>query len=203
MQSNGSVKNTKYQTTNRSDGISSKFREILMSFYKQPLTYQCGPLALKYALVMLGKMEDEREIEEIAGSTWWQGTDEIGLEKAANYFDCDFEEIAEGADVETAFFNLRSNLRERFPVVLCVDKWSHWIAVVGFEKDRYVCVDSGMKKVIIILKEKELLKRWKYRDKNLDTFSGYALFVARIPIVVTPPKLDVEPYQLKPISVLC
>jgi len=150
-----------------------------MSFYKQPLTYQCGPLALKYALVMLGKMEDERDIEEIAGSTWWQGTDEIGLEKAANYYDCDFEEIAEGADAETSFFNLRSNLKEGFPVVLCVDKWSHWIAVVGFEKDKYVCVDSGMKKVIIILREKELLKRWKYRDKKLDTFSGYAVVPQR------------------------
>ena len=59
-----------------------------MSFYPQPNKYQCGPFALKYALVMLGVFASEKSIAKKAGSTWWAGTDEIGLERAANHYDC-------------------------------------------------------------------------------------------------------------------
>ena len=57
-----------------------------MSFYPQPNSYQCGPFALKYALVMLGIFKNEDEIGIAAGSTWWGGTDEIGLAKAARKY---------------------------------------------------------------------------------------------------------------------
>ncbi|MCW8810139.1 MAG: hypothetical protein OQK64_04185, partial [Ignavibacteriaceae bacterium] len=59
-----------------------------MSFYPQPNKYQCGPFALKYALVMLGIFASEKSIAKRAGSTWWFGTDEIGLSRAAKYYDC-------------------------------------------------------------------------------------------------------------------
>ena len=59
-----------------------------MSFYPQPNKWQCGPFALKYALVMLGVFAAEKSIVKKAGSTWWAGTDEIGLARAAKYFDC-------------------------------------------------------------------------------------------------------------------
>lgn len=146
-----------------------------MSFYKQPHTYQCGPFALKYALIMLGKMENEKDIEEIAGSTWWSGTDEIGLEKAANYFDCSFIDINVSNNPEKSLSNLRKNLRQGLSAILCVDKWAHWMTVVNYSSGKYVCIDSGMKKVIIILSERELLKRWKYTDKKTDYYSGYVL----------------------------
>ena len=143
-----------------------------MSFYKQPLTYQCGPFALKYALVMLGRMEDEKEIEEIAGSSWWSGTDELGLERAANYYDCDFIEILEN-EPDAALDKLNKSLKQNTPAVLCVDRWSHWIAVIRHEDNRYVCVDSGMKKVIITIPQRELLRRWRFLDKKISTYAGY------------------------------
>ncbi len=146
-----------------------------MSFYKQPLMYLCGPFALKYALVMLGKMEDEKEIEKLAGSTWWYGTDEIGLEKAANYFDCELEEMESTGNVHDIIRTLNSTLRKNLPVILCVDKWGHWITVVKHENNKYICVDSGERRVIIILSESELLRRWKYIDNKIPTYSGYIL----------------------------
>ncbi len=145
-----------------------------MSFYKQPLIYQCGPFALKYALVMLGKMEDEKEIEILAGSTWWRGTDELGLEKAANHYDCDFNEIYENKSSK-AIERLNIGLKKGLPTLLCVDKWSHWITVIKVENNKYICVDSGYKKVIIIISEYNLLRRWKYTDKKTSTFSGYTV----------------------------
>lgn len=146
-----------------------------MSFYKQPLMYLCGPFALKYALVMLGKMEDEKEIERLAGSTWWYGTDEIGLEKAANHFDCELQEMKAVGNIKDIIKTLNATLRKDLPVILCVDKWGHWITVVKHENNKYICVDSGEKKVIIILSELELLRRWKYMDGKTPTYSGYIL----------------------------
>jgi len=123
---------------------------------------------------MLGKMEDEIEIEKLAGSTWWYGTDEIGLAKAANYYECDFVDISETI-VDKAIDKLNRHLNKGWPAVICVDKWSHWIAVIAQEDGKYICVDSGMKKVIIVISEKELIRRWKYTSKKITQFSGYKL----------------------------
>ena len=146
-----------------------------MSFYKQPLMYLCGPFALKYALVMLGKMEDEKEIEKFAGTTWWYGTDELGLAKAANHYDCELEDISSVNDPVKAIESLKVNLKKGFPAILCVDKWGHWITIISHDADKYVCVDSGMRKVIIVIPEKELLRRWKYIEKKVHSYSGYIL----------------------------
>ena len=82
-----------------------------MSFYRQPLSYQCGPFALKYAMVMLGKMEHEDEIEKEAGSSWWAGTNEIGLARAAKAFDCWLDEMA----IEDRTYNFKDKfIREMY-----------------------------------------------------------------------------------------
>jgi len=146
-----------------------------MAFYPQPFMYQCGPFALKYGLIMLGKMEDEKEIEDLAGSTWWSGTNEIGLEKAANHYECNLNEIKLTGDPASALNSLNKHLSRNYPAILCVDKWSHWITVIKKEDNKYICMDSAMKKVIILLSERELLRRWKYVDNNLILYSGYTL----------------------------
>ena len=144
-----------------------------MSFYQQPLSYQCGPFALKYALVMLGRMEDEKEIESKAGSTWWAGTNEIGLARAAKYFDCDLrEKLTNSYDI--AFKFLDQNLDNGIPCLLCVDAWAHWITIVNKEKDKYVCIDSAMNKVITIHSRRKLASRWKHPGNEIK-YSGYAL----------------------------
>ena len=60
-----------------------------MGIYPQPNLWQCGPFALKHALVVLGVLQDERSITRIAGSHWWYGTDELQLGRAARRYDCD------------------------------------------------------------------------------------------------------------------
>ena len=93
-----------------------------MSFYPQPNKYQCGPFALKYALVMLGKFESERSIAKKAGSNWWNGTDEIGLAKAAKNFNCKMKYFRRetGAD---SIKSLTQHLRKGYPCILSVDDW--------------------------------------------------------------------------------
>ena len=147
-----------------------------MSFYPQPFKYQCGPFALKYALVMLGRFESEKFIAKKAGSNWWYGTDEIGLEKAAKYFNCKMKYFRRetGADAIKA---LTQHLRKGYPCILSVDDWGHWITVVNWQQGKFVVVDSSLDKVITINSANQISRRWKYIEGNdsFRSYDGYAL----------------------------
>lgn len=147
-----------------------------MSFYPQPFKYQCGPFALKYALVMLGKFENEREIGKRAGSTWWYGTDEIGLAKAAKSFNCRMKYFRREIPKE-AIKVLSYHLKQGYPCILSVDNWEHWFTVINEQKNKFIVVDSALDKVIVIYSPNQLLKRWKYVDdeNGFISYDGYAL----------------------------
>lgn len=147
-----------------------------MSFYPQPYKYQCGPFALKYALVMLGRFENEREIAKRAGSTWWYGTDEIGLAKAAKTYDCKMKYFRREIPDE-AIKALSNHLKIGYPCILSVDNWEHWFTVINEQQDKFIVVDSGLDKVIVIYSARQLLKRWKYVDDEtgFTSYDGYAL----------------------------
>lgn len=147
-----------------------------MSFYPQPYKYQCGPFALKYALIMLGKFVNEREIAKIAGSTWWYGTDEIGLAKAAKSFDCKMKYFRREIP-EDAIKALNDHLKKGVPCILSVNNWEHWFTVINHSHGKYIVVDSGLDKVIVIYTANQLLKRWKYIDdeNGFISYDGYAL----------------------------
>ena len=145
-----------------------------MSFYPQPFKYQCGPFALKYALVMLGRFESENFIAKKAGSNWWYGTDEIGLEKAARYFNCRMKYFRRetGPDAIKA---LTQHLRKGYPCILSVDDWGHWITVVNWQQGKFVVVDSSLDRVITINSANQISNRWKYIENSFRSYDGYAL----------------------------
>jgi hypothetical protein len=147
-----------------------------MSFYPQPYKYQCGPFALKYGLVMLGRFENEKEIGRRAGSTWWYGTDEIGLAKAAKSFDCKMKYFRRESP-EDALRVLSNHLRKGLPCILSVDNWEHWFTVINEQQGRFILVDSGLDKVITTYSYRQLVKRWKYVDSEngFVSYDGYAL----------------------------
>ncbi len=147
-----------------------------MSFYPQPYKYQCGPFALKYALIMIGRFENEREIGKRAGSTWWYGTDEIGLAKAAKSFNCKMKYFRRETPEESIKV-LTNHLKQGLPCILSVDSWEHWVTVINEQQGKFIVVDSALDKVIVILSHNQLAKRWKYVDEetNYISYDGYAL----------------------------
>jgi hypothetical protein len=147
-----------------------------MSFYPQPNKYQCGPFALKYALVMLGIFKDEDEIGITAGSTWWAGTDEIGLSRAARRYNCKMKHFQSSNPVD-AKRALNEMLKKRIPCILSVNNWEHWLTVIHYSKGKYVIVDSELEDVVAILTAKQLLKKWRYKDETdgIISYDGYAL----------------------------
>ncbi len=147
-----------------------------MSFYPQPFKYQCGPFALKYALVMLGRFESEKFIAKKAGSDWWYGTDEIGLEKAAKSFNCRMKYFRRETPTD-AVMALTKHLRKGYPCILSVDEWSHWITVVNWQQGKFIVIDSSLDKVIKIYSANQIARRWKYDDpdNSFRSYDGYAV----------------------------
>lgn len=147
-----------------------------MSFYPQPNSYQCGPFALKYGLIMLGVFKDEDEIGINAGSTWWGGTDEIGLARAARKYNCKMKyfQSSNPNDARRALNNL---LKKRLPCILSVKNWEHWLTVVNYSKGKYVVVDSELDDVITIVNSGQLLRKWRYKDPYDEriSYDGYAI----------------------------
>jgi hypothetical protein len=138
-----------------------------MGLYPQPNKWQCGPFALKYALIMLGKIVDENRISHIAGTHWWNGTDEIKLARAARAYDCEMNFIRR-KDSLRAKRELVQSLKQGYPALLCVDDWNHWITVVGMERDKFISIDSRKAPVVCVDTWRRLRNRWGYHEPDVE-----------------------------------
>lgn len=138
-----------------------------MGLYPQPNKWQCGPFALKHALVMLGKIVDEKHAARIAGTHWWAGTDEIKLARAARAYDCEMKVVRRTSSLR-ARRELLLALKKGHPCLLCVDGWSHWITVVGAERGNLIYIDSSCAPVVRVDTWRRLKKRWVYHEVDTD-----------------------------------
>lgn len=133
-----------------------------MGISPQPNLWQCGPFALKHALITLGIFAEEGTITRIARTRSDYGTDEIQLARAARYYNCNLPMIRRHR-AERARSELLSYLRRGIPSLLCIYDWSHWIAIVKAERGHFIALDSHDKAVLTILSWGELKSRWVYR----------------------------------------
>ncbi len=136
-----------------------------MGLYPQPNQWQCGPFALKHALVTQGIIADEKDIAKLAGSRWWAGTDEIQLGRAARHYGCRLE-MFRRHDSRQARRELIDYLRRGIPSLLCVREWEHWITVVKEENGRFIALDSADKAVLRIFTWTQLKKIWVYHESD-------------------------------------
>jgi len=125
---------------------------------------------------MLGVFAGEKSIARKAGSSWWHGTDEIGLSVAAKYYDCRLKYFRREIG-EDAIKVLVQHLKRGYPCILSVDKWGHWITVINWQQGKFIFIDSSKPKVINVYSAKQLISRWKYIDPDdeFKSFDGYAL----------------------------
>jgi hypothetical protein len=138
-----------------------------MGLYPQPNKYQCGPFALKHALIMLGKFVNENNVSRIAGTHWWVGTDEIKLAKAAKAYDCEMKVVRRTNSLR-AKRELLLSLKRGHPALLCVDEWNHWITVVGAERGKFITIDSRKAPVVCVDTWRALKRRWVYHQIDDD-----------------------------------
>ncbi|MBM4169667.1 MAG: hypothetical protein FJ215_11025 [Ignavibacteria bacterium] len=136
-----------------------------MGIYPQPNDWQCGPFALKHALIMHGILVNENEISRRAGTHWWNGTDEIKLGRAARAYDCELQMVRK-YDPEKARRELTSYLRRGIPSLLCIQDWSHWVTVVKEEKGQFILLDSQEPAVVKIATWGQLKHMWVFKQQD-------------------------------------
>ncbi len=136
-----------------------------MGIHPQPNLWQCGPFALKHALIVLGILAEERTLTKVAGTRSLYGTDDAQLARAARAFDCDLMMIRRH-EPEMARRELMRFLRRGIPVLLCVFEWSHWVAVVKAEAGKFILLDSHDDAVLTIVTWSELKNRWVYFEQD-------------------------------------
>jgi hypothetical protein len=142
--------------------VATAILGTLMAIYPQPNDWECGPYALKYALIVLGISGDEREIARIAG-TDEHGTDEAELARAAKRYGCELQ-LVRRRDPEESRSELEGCLRERIPVLLCVHGWDHWVTVAGADGGEFIILDGRDPSVLSVMPWQRLREILLYRE---------------------------------------
>jgi hypothetical protein len=136
-----------------------------MGIYGQPNTWQCGPFALKHALLGLGVFVHEDELARLAGSDVVRGTDERQLARAAHRFRTDLPVVRRGT-VAGARAEIEAWLQRGIPVLLCLDQWDHWVTVVAADEGHVVLFDSKFDAPLLVTPWDEVTARLVYQERR-------------------------------------
>lgn len=135
-----------------------------MGISQQPNRWQCGPFALKHALLVHGILVPESEISRVAGTNQY-GTDEVKLAKAARRYGCSLLMIRKH-EPERARRQLSGYLRKGIPCLVCIEEWGHWVTVVKEEKGQFILLDSQERPVLMIASWPQLRGMWVFRQPD-------------------------------------
>lgn len=162
-------------------------------FYPQPNEWTCGPVALKHALLALGRTVDVVRLRDTAKTHWWSGTNEVQMTRAARAVGCDLV-LHRRTDPESARKMLVSHLRARTPVLLCVEEWSHWVTVFRVEDGRFVVADSTDDPPLSLRTWSQMWRWWRYREPATEGAPSRTLYdlMAVVPHVQTRVRADLS-----------
>lgn len=149
--------------------------------YFQKTNYTCGPASIRIAMRALGHTPiSEKQLEEICGTTPAEGTDEEGIKRALLHYGCTYHEINTDSVAEADM-----ELYGTGPVILCLDKWTHWACVIGWSGNRVIVADPARygyntkTNGILMYDTLTLLRRWrrgKRKIKDGGAFYGIAVY---------------------------
>ena len=152
-----------------------------MAFKQQDKNYSCGAAALRYALTFLGKSVDEKDLRR-ATLTTARGTDEQGIVKAAGSHGCEAV-IRNYRRFPTAFRSLMRYVQNGQPCILCVDHWTHWVAVAGANRNGVALFDPRALEVAALIKPSSLRRRWAHFTQQDGEPDPHFFFIAVRPRV--------------------
>ena len=154
----------------------------------QSTPFNCGPAALQNALKVMGKHITQSRLAELAGTTEAEGTDEEGLKRAALATGVGVDEIS-CAEPRVAFARVYGALLVGRPVLLCVDRWSHWVTAIGVAGTRVLVAEPGgypyavRENGLLVLERDRLLRRWRAAhrvSRKSPAYYGLALGVNNV-----------------------
>jgi hypothetical protein len=152
-------------------------REAVRGVRFQTTPFNCGPASVQNGLEALGIRIGQRKLAEAAGTTADQGTGEEGI-KAALLSAGRFPDVVEEDSELEAWDLLTFHLVSGRPVVCCVDRFEHWVTVIGMlGSDRLLFFDPAKydynlsKNGVNPMSRKKFIKRWKAARRDLDEYS--------------------------------
>lgn len=136
------------------------------AFTYQQNSYACGTVAVMNVANALGVKVSYERAKELAGTTSKDGTSRSGIIRALN--------LLEFSVTPYSTKNTQNALRwlwkwaDTCPVVLLVDKNSHWVCASGRVGDKVIVVDSAPnfnknENGVQPYAREELLQRWLHR----------------------------------------
>lgn len=137
----------------------------------QKTCYSCGAAAVVNALKCFGRNVAERIVRPLAGTTEEDGTGEDGIVEALGSLGYS-SKIFSSDKKKESLSNLRKELDEGNPVIIVVDKDTHWVTVVGRIGKKFLIFDSTRTQVnikengIVILGEREIFNRWTQGEQG-------------------------------------
>lgn len=150
-----------------------------VSLGPQTNNWTCGPNSLRYVAAVWGIDADLREIAEASMSRPWRGTSEVGMAAGAASLGFGYGE-RNSSSSRGAKKVLDDALKRRSAVIACVDKWEHWIAIVGRTRRGYVVLDSARPGPIASLVSwRKLAARLRHREKGKSKFTYSVAVVTR------------------------
>ena len=147
-----------------------------MGFSQQDKDYSCGAAALRYALTFLGKNVGEKELRQASQTTFW-GTDEGGIVKAARRYACETV-VRNYRHFPAAFRSLMRYVQNGQPCILCVDGWTHWVAVAGASHNGVALFDPKSLEVAALIKPASLRRRWAHVKEGDAASAPHYFFIA-------------------------
>lgn len=138
----------------------------------QARPWSCGPAALVNAFRAIGLKYSESRLRSIAGSSQEHGTDEKQLIMTIRMIGMSVVEHS-GSDKNAAWAFIRSSIMDGRPCLICIDRWQHWVSIIGMIGNRVIVCDSSnsarniSENGIRSLSRSQLLKSWACPGEDL------------------------------------
>lgn len=147
----------------------------------------CGPTSLSSCLAVLGIQADQREIAWAIGKpyrVYKEGVDEFEIRKAARRFGVRTHFLAQRDREKGPAFarRLRTHLRQGLPVILLVQSFSHWVAVIGRleARDQFIVMDPDERRAFSRWGEATLVREaWNVHPRAAEPDQYFAVLTSR------------------------
>lgn len=177
--------------------IREAHRHVGMGYKRHPVIVQavtvhpqrnkwsCGPMALRHCLLAYGVDVPVQKLVFYSGATR-DGSDEFKLKRAARRLKFTLE-FQNHRAAKTAKEAIMSQLEMGRPLLVCINNWEHWIAVLHHSRRGFLIFDSSRPGPVIQLRSWNWLRSklkveysskwdWYFGNDRRPIYSIYPLY---------------------------
>jgi ABC-type bacteriocin/lantibiotic exporter with double-glycine peptidase domain len=152
-----------------------------MLVYPQRNNWSCGPMALRYCLMKWRVDVDDRKIAKLASSTRGGGTSDRKMGHAAWRLGARYNSHNQRT-AKAAKLTIDRLLTRGLPLILCIEKWQHWVACLHHGRGGYLIFDSSRPGPVIQVRSWKWVKQQMWFTSKTDPVPIYAIASVSRPV---------------------